>query len=1279
MNRKRFLLATLIVGLLSLLSGFSAYAQTGTSRITGTVIDPTGAVLPGAKVTAKNEATGVTYTATTSSAGTYSFDSLPVGNYTITVEAQGFRTYLSTQNVLTVGQPLVVDAAMQVGAQAEVVSVQGAYERLDTTSAAISDVVERKAIVDLPLNGRNPLTLITLQPGLIQRTTNGAGSGTHVNGSRDRAFNVTIDGIDANEPSVPNPQNNVYRLNPDNVQEYRVTTHNATAEYGRNSGAQVAIATRSGTNEFHGTVFHFFRNTVLNANEFFNNAFKFDALARGDAVTASRFERPDLKVNQFGFELGGPIIKNKTHFFGSYQNQRIVLTQPIANSFGIPTIYTPTARQGIFRYFIADPANPLVIDGQRITRNSPLLVDPVTGQLRSGVPLCGGSVTVNCVASYNIFANDPAGIGADPKIKAFLDKYPAPNTYTVGDGLNTAGFAWNTPSRTEGPNYLIRIDHQFDDRNSIFGRYMQATTDTLEGDLLNARPKVFPDFPPLGEVFRKSKNLALNYRRVISPNVVNEFTTGFARFNFFFTFGESNPAFPNIEPYDLAGISEPVLNIPHTERTLMTYQFIDNLSIVRGSHVYRIGTNIRLLQHNDKRGLAGGFNLAPSITFDATIRPPVGFNTPALATSTRPGINSTDNGTLLNAINNLLGIPARITQGFISDPKADAFLPTGNIYNGGIRYKQFNFYVQDEWRVTPKLTLNYGLRWEINLPPTEAAGRVFVPNRRADIFDPNNLVSFVKAKSYFERTTWKAIAPRLSFAYSLSQKTVVRAGYGIAFDPISTFQVTAISGMVPGLVTQVRQNAATFTGNESKRIGQGFPLELPAPTTKPSSFYTPAPALRGVAPNTGQFDPKLWLPTVHEWTLNIQRELPLGMVVQVGYIGKRGTKLYRAYNLNQSFVDHDGVIQSFLAAKQNLSNGCNPDGTGCPAGVTPVPVGILLQLSSASFLNSSTSRTDLQRNAVGNLTARIDNTFDLVAKGFRANFFRPNPQFSQIFYIDSGGDSYYHSLQVSARRRFENGFAFGLAYTLGKSIDNQSVDPVGAASGGGLSTTNSRTPTDIRNWRVDRSLSDFDRRHVLVVHAIYDLPIGKGRRFFSGAPGLINHLIGGWSVNGIFTKMSGQPFNINSGALTTHDSHVSRAELIGPRPKIKLQDVAGFIGPSVLSLNDLAAFTFPAPGSNGNQGRNTFIGLGYTNLDLGVFKHFDITERVRLQFRTELFNALNHPNFETPRDASVGSPTITSGNFGRTCCTAASTPSSASIIAIGESARVIQFALKLSF
>src|SRR5216684_6249262 len=356
----------------------TAIAQTGTSNITGTVRDTAGAVVPGATVTAKNDATGVTSTQTTNDSGVYAFTALPVGNYTVTVEKQGFKTLQKTKNALEVGTPLTVDAALEVGSVSETVTVTGGTEQLQTANATIGNVVEQKAIEALPLNGRNPLTLLLLEPGVVQRSQGAAGSGVHVNGSRDRAFNVTIDGIDANESSVPNPVSNLYRLNPDNVQEYKVTTNNATAEEGRNSGASVSIATRPGTNDFHGNGFYFMRNEALNANEFFANA---QGLAK-----------PLIRLHQWGFEMGGPIKKNKTFFFGGLQMVKIFYTQAIDQAFGaIPVVYTPTALSGVFR-FVKGTVNGL-------TKNSPQLVDRNTGALLPGVTVCATPTSTNCIAS----------------------------------------------------------------------------------------------------------------------------------------------------------------------------------------------------------------------------------------------------------------------------------------------------------------------------------------------------------------------------------------------------------------------------------------------------------------------------------------------------------------------------------------------------------------------------------------------------------------------------------------------------------------------------------------------------------------------------------------------------------------------------------------------------------------------------------------------------------------------------------------------------------------
>ena len=429
------------------------------------------------------------------------------------------------------------------------------------------------------------------------------------------------------------------------------------------------------------------------------------------------------------------------------------------------------------------------------------------------------------------------------------------------------------------------------------------------------------------------------------------------------------------------------------------------------------------------------------------------------------------------------------------------------------------------------------------------------------------------------------------------------------------------------------------------------------------------------------------LPTVHQWNISFQRELPGGFVMQASYIGRRGEHLFMARDINQ--INADPIVPSFLVMQQNRARGCTNAGTGCPVGVTGVTPPLFGQLQTqggltsaqaTSFLNSSTTNGELDINSAGSFARRIEDT----TLGLKL---RPNQQFAAITYLDNSGDSNDHAAQFTLRRRFSTGLGLSMAYTFGKSIDNQSVDPVGAASGGGLSTTNSRTPTDIRDLREERARSDFDRTQVLQAASVWELPLGKGRRFLNSSHGIVNQIFGGWTVNSIFTFMTGEPFAVRSGSFTANGNHESRAGVQAP-VRAQLQYLPGqtFAGPVLFrpvnaltcGVDPTQAFCLPAPGQSG-AGRNIFVAPHYWNLDLGFIKTFQITERFKLQFRTEMFNALNHPNFDNPRDASVGSPSIRSSVFAETCCATVAPPSTQTIVQTGESARVIQFALKLQF
>src|SRR5260370_13100912 len=534
----------------------SCMGQTSTSLISGTVYDSSGAVVIGASVTSVNEATGATLRQLSNNACLYAFPSIPIGTYTIIVEMTGFKTARQTGNKVVVGTPLTVNINLEIGNAADVVKVEASVEQINTSNATLGNVVEQHTVTTLPLNGRNPLNLVVLEPGVTQRS----GTGINVNGLRSQAGNVTIAGIEANEASNPTPTNNVFRINPDNVEEFKFNTSNPTPEEGKNSGLNVSIATRSGTNQLHGSLVEYFRNNALNSNEFYANA-------QGQP-------RANLKGNQYGWEAGGPIRKNKTFFYSAWQGQKVNLSQAIDKAFGsIPRVYTQQALSGVYRYFVPDPSNPLVLNGSKVTQNSPALVTS-TGALAPGVRNCGSPTDLNCVQSYNIFANDPLHIGGDPGVLKLLNSYPGPNNFTTGDGLNVAGFLWNTPYEVRGPRNLVRVDHILNSSNSIYFRALWAEEDQLMGDPLNSRPAVFPGFPPRGEVYMPAQNYAFSWRTVLNPAMGNELTLGFARFSFYFTYIDSNPNAASLPEYTFNPntVDGAYVNQPHSIRWLNTPQ-----------------------------------------------------------------------------------------------------------------------------------------------------------------------------------------------------------------------------------------------------------------------------------------------------------------------------------------------------------------------------------------------------------------------------------------------------------------------------------------------------------------------------------------------------------------------------------------------------------------------------------------------------------------------------------------------------------------------------------
>jgi hypothetical protein len=426
--------------LVAALSLAALSAQTTTSRIRGAVTDSSGALVPGAEVSILHEPTGLKRSVPSNASGQFAFEAVPLGPYTVSVTMQGFKKYTTSGNELQVGEPLTIDVRLDPGAVSEEVTVTATGAQVQTAEASLGAVLDTKPIEALPLNGRNPLHLMALLPGVsghASQATSSSGTVTFsVNGDRGRGVFTTLDGVDVSDPVIPRGELSQVLMNPDGIGEYRVITSVAKAEYGRNSGAQVQVVTRQGTNQFHGNVFEYNRNTAFNANDWFNNR--------------SGLPREVLIRNQFGASLGGPIKKNRAFFFFNWQSQR--MSQSLSQ---VRTVLTPSARQGIFRYAVGSANSPSMVNGA----GQPL------------IPECSGGITTGCYRTFNMVQADPMGKGLDKTMQGQIALTNLPNDFSTGDGFNTAGFRFNAAANAPVNSYLGRADVRITSNHQSYFRW----------------------------------------------------------------------------------------------------------------------------------------------------------------------------------------------------------------------------------------------------------------------------------------------------------------------------------------------------------------------------------------------------------------------------------------------------------------------------------------------------------------------------------------------------------------------------------------------------------------------------------------------------------------------------------------------------------------------------------------------------------------------------------------------------------------------------------------
>jgi hypothetical protein len=1235
MSVKKFVSAVSILGIVFLLS-FSAFSQGTTTRITGTVTDSSGAAVPGASVTLTDEATNVSIKTTTSNSGNYLFDLIQPGTYTVRVEKEGFKTFQSTRNSVVVNIPATINAAMEVGEVSAIVSVEGTASPVQTaTSGNVGTTIETRTLEALPIvgtRGRNPFDLLNYQPGVV----NGAntGGGVHVHGSRDRAFNFTLDGIDINESTAGGSNFTPLRPNPDSVREVQITTSNFTAELGRSSGAQVTLTTRSGTNDFSGNLFEYYQTPRFHANEW---EFNKQGIAKRQFVQ-----------HIYGGSIGGPLfnpgfgdggggfnlLKDRAFFFVNLQFLRASETR-----LATPLVYTPTARAGLFRYVQGGRNAPA---GTNVSGTFPTGA-AVNADGSPRYPNCGPGVSNPCIATYDIATGRP--ITVDPFIAQLLGNLPAPNDYTVGDGLNTGRFNFVAPQQEKQYDFVTRLDFNLNEKNALYFRYAQGEQNTF-GDIANAGLQKFPGYPSWIDTFRTPKNLAINWRFSPTGRFVNEFIFGMNKFGFKFEYPASNPAVPFV----LNTVTDPDRNFAYNARSSTTWQFVDNMTFDLSPHTLKFGVNFRLGDQLDDRSSAGG-QIEPQIGFGTANSD---FSAWAIPTAGSSSINSTDRSLLLATINNHIGRIGSFSQGFVVERggNPNAFAPPGTRWEYLAKYPEFDFYFQDTWKMLPNLTADLGARWEVKLSPTSEGLPVLAP---AVGFTPGNAPSNAlrwEERKLFEND-WDNISPSVGLAWDpwSDGKTSIRTNYRLSYDRFPS-QVFAnfVFQSAPG---NTFSYTASGIGNQNLLIRNGLPA-IP-PVASPEALRQPPSFSTG---SIVTLDPDIQYPKSHAWFAGIQREIWWDNVLEVNYIGRRGTHLFGAYDRNQVniFASDARCPGNFLTAFNNIrdngsTNECliNLLFTGDPANTAGTTT--FRGLTSISpLLASGTTGGSV---ATAALVVSQHTTGGVQTIGRAANFnnpffFQPYPQFTGALNVLETNDlSKYHGLEFIIKRRLMNGLAYQFAYTLSESKDTRSFDPTFATANRGTAQSAANTPFDNNDRSLNYSWSDFDRRHVFQSFYTWEIPVGRGRAFGSDMNKALDWIVGGWSLSGLFNLASGRPYTFYSGRFTVSNVVSSTVNCSGCDRNMGSVSQGTITGGNQIPIwftpEQIAQLSQPEPGEQGNTGRNYFIGPRQFSTDASLAKKFRFTERMNFELRVEARNLTNTPTYGLS-DASM---TFTNSSVGQ--------------------------------
>jgi len=1137
------------------------------ASIRGRALDQAGAQMPGAKVTVTNVATGISSTATTSGEGTYNFQQLAIGDYKLTAEKQGFRTFSVPKIHLEVNQEFVQDIKMEVGQVSETVTVEANLTQVNTTSAQLGTVVSASQIVDIPLINRNWTNLQQIQPGVVAAADGRGNFAT--NGSETQQNSYLINGTDTNDLPLNTP---LIIPSPDAIEEFRMVTNVINPEYGRNSGAVINAITKSGTNEFHGTGFNFYRDTFLNAKNFF-------------ATKAQIFHQ-----NEFGGTLGGPIWKNHTFIFFSYQGIRNRSPQNGGNV----KVFTQAQQAGDFSVSDFNGTPPTSTTSGVNPGTSPF---PLFGDANSPCPVSGGTP---CPAgTFYGKAYTPAGAlitnglfstGIIPtedfnplSAKLMSQFIPLPN---VG-----SNFHFSPIQPTSQNQYLGRIDEHLTTNDILWGDWFwQHQTQTQELPFTGA---TLPGFG--AQSISTDNHGTVSYTHIFNDHMLNELRGGYTRLNFVavspqkavlpssfcasnasYVGGSGNMCF-NITPQDPAGAGLPKMTVQGLftlgfsnngpqPRIDQTYEATDNFSVTSGHHALKMGFDMRRFQVFNPFFAANNGNYA-------------------FQNSNAPF------GTGSAGLDFLLGIPASYVQG--SGAVIDA------------RNQQYYSYFQDEFRIRPNLTLTYGMGWQIDTPFQDlfANGHSLInfnPTQQSTLFPQAPLGVVWQGDPGVHATgtahVWRNWGPRFGFAYSPDGggkltggpgKTSIRGGYGIYYNRSEEEQTLQTLTAPPFSITSTGASKPGFA-NPYADISTGatatnpFPFSPPAPS--PSLSFAPfEPIYNGIAFQ----DAATVSPMAENFSLTLERQLPGSSILSIGYVGAVAHHLTRGIPLN--VPTSPAAVQSYCAA----------GGQGC---------------GSPDF--------SLWQDA--------------------PQLFRYNPLvYGPIDDITTSGNSRYNSMQISWNKHMSHGLQMLVAYSYSHSIDNTSGFEASSFGGGGFGAQSSERAANPYCASCDYGRSIFDARHRLSISYDYYIPSIRKLSFFHGAP---SKIFDGWMVAGITTFQTGFPLdivdnNLNSGFCMFQISDFACPDVPNTAGAVQYGNPRTFSplvpanqgGDGTATVSNAwfnaAPFTQEAPGTIGNVGRNSLRAPGINNFDVGLYKNTSFTERMTLQLRIEFYNVFNHTQF----------------------------------------------------